>query len=76
MCDEVPNTRVRLFAGTVLYEHEIKRNYDLEIKNHCIKLFVICDKVMEYDYVCNSWLHWPPIYSTRIFTVCGGNMRQ
>ena len=76
MCNEVPNTTVRLFSGTVFYEHEIKRNYEMEIKHHCIKFIVICDKVMEYDYVCNSWLHWPPLYCTRIFTVYGDKMLQ
>jgi hypothetical protein len=76
MYDEVPNTTVRLFSGTLHYEHETKRNYDVEITNHWIKLIIICDKVMEYDYVYDSWLHWQPIYCIRIFTVCGGNMRQ
>jgi hypothetical protein len=67
MCDEVRNITVRHFSGTVLYGHEIKRNYEMEIKNHCIKFIVICDKVMKYDYVLydyNSCLHWPPVYFT------------
>jgi len=36
MCDKIPNTTVRLFLGTIHYEREIRRNYDVEIKNHCI----------------------------------------
>jgi hypothetical protein len=76
MCDEVPNITVRIFSDTVHYEHEIKRNYDVEIENHCIKLILICDKVTEYDYVCNSWRHWPLLCCTLIFTVSSGNLRQ
>jgi hypothetical protein len=76
MCDEIPNTIVQMFLGTIRYEREIKRNYDVEIKNHSIKLTVICDNMIEYDYVCHIWLHWPPLYCTRIFTVSGCNLRQ
>lgn len=59
MWDEIPNSTVRQFSGTFRYEHEIKRYYDVEIKNHCTKLIVICDNVLAtpllYSYFYSLW---------------------
>jgi len=47
----------------------IQSHSDSEGMQPGIKQLVICDKMKEYDYACNSWHHWSPLITPVFYDI-------